>query len=63
MKKNFQQMFLILKRDSGLEKDSAILLNQIRTIDKSRIVKKICSLDNEIMEKVNLAIKISLDLN
>jgi len=53
----------ISSRDSKLKKDSTILLNQIRTIDKSRIIKKIHALDEELMEKVNLAIKASLDLD
>jgi len=52
----------LLSKDSRLKNDSTILLNQIRTIDKSRIIKKIRSLDEYIMEKVNLAIKISLGL-
>ncbi len=53
----------ISSNDSGLEKDSTILLNQIRTIDKSRIIKKIRLIDENIMNEVNLAIKVSLDLN
>ncbi len=51
------------KSISKLDKDSTILLNQIRTIDKSRILKKISKLDYETMKKVDSAIKISLDLN
>jgi mRNA interferase MazF len=47
---------------SGLEKDSVILAEQIRTIDKSRLKQKIVSLDEETMEKVNTAIEISLGL-
>lgn len=47
---------------SGLERDSVILLEQIRTIDKSRLKQKIAVLDEEIMEKVNIAIEISLGL-
>ncbi|AVX21418.1 MAG: type II toxin-antitoxin system PemK/MazF family toxin [Bacillota bacterium] len=47
---------------SGLEKDSVILLEQIRTIDKSRLREKVSTLDEEIMEKVNRAIAISLGL-
>ena len=65
--KNFTKEFptnvSLKKEDSRLKKDSTILLNQIRTIDKKRILKKVSELDKEIMEKVNLAIKISLDLN
>jgi len=51
------------KSESGLDKDSTILLNQIRVIDKQRIIKKLGFLNGEIMKKVNLAIKISLDLD
>lgn len=47
---------------SGLEKDSVILAEQIRTIDKSRLKQKIVSLDEDMMEKVNTAIEISLGL-
>ncbi len=50
------------KKDSKLDKDSTVLLNQIKVIDKKRIIKKISPLDNEIMKEIDLAIKISLDL-
>lgn len=50
------------KEDSCLDKDSTILLNQIRTIDKARLIKKISSLDNGMINKVDLAIKISLGM-
>jgi len=46
-----------------LKKDSTILLNQIRTIDKRRIIKKLSFLNREIIKKVDLTIKISLDLD
>jgi len=46
----------------GLEKDSVILLEQIRTIDKQRLQDKITELDEKAMQKVNQAIKISLGL-
>jgi len=46
----------------GLSKDSVILLEQIRTIDKMRIREKIGRLDDELMEKVNDAISISFGL-
>lgn len=45
-----------------LEKKSVILLEQIRTIDKKRIDEKLGSLSQEIMDKVNRAIKTSLDI-
>lgn len=47
---------------SGLERDSVILTEQIRTIDKSRLRQKVAFLDEEIMEKVNRALEISLGL-
>ena len=61
--KEFPTNVFILKEDSGLDKDSTILLNQIRTIDKNRLIKKIGSLDFNLINKLNLALKISLGLN
>lgn len=46
----------------GLSKDSVILLEQIRTIDKRRLREKIGSSDDEMMKKVNEALKISFGL-
>jgi len=60
--KEFPTNIFLLKNESRLNKDSTILLNQIRTIDKSRIIKRISTLDNHTMRKVEIAIKISLDL-
>ncbi len=48
--------------DYQLEKDSVILLEQIRTIDKQRLKKKIIELDERIMRKVDEALRISLGL-
>lgn len=44
-------------------KDSVILLEQLRTIDKRRLKDKVCHLDSEILTKVDKALKISLELN
>ena len=46
-----------------MDKDSVILLEQLRTIDKKRLKDKICHLDGEIMQKVNRALAISLELH
>ena len=46
----------------GLAKNSIILLEQIRTIDKRRLKEKMGRLDDESMEKVNAAISISFGL-
>jgi len=46
-----------------IEKDSVILLEQLRTIDKRRLKDKVCHLDGAMMAKVNQALKISLELD
>lgn len=44
-------------------KDSVVLLEQLRTIDKKRLKDKVCHLDDEIMEKVNKGLNVSLELD
>ena len=44
----------------GLAKDSVVLLEQIRTLDKSRLKEKIGELSPSVMERVNQALLISL---
>ena len=46
----------------SLEKDSVILLEQIRTIDKRRLKEKIAHLDEETMAEIDRALQISLGL-
>lgn len=46
-----------------MERDSVVLLEQLRTIDKKRLKDKICHLDGEIMNRVDLALKVSLELH
>ena len=46
----------------GLSKDSVVLAEQIRTIDKRRLKEKIGHLDGELMNKVNEALEISFGL-
>ena len=46
----------------GLAKDSVILLEQIRTIDKKRLREKMGHLDELLMQKVNDAITVSFGL-
>jgi mRNA interferase MazF len=60
--KEFATNVLLSKKDSKLNKDSTILLNQIRTIDKSRIKNKLYSLNYLLMKKVDMALKISMGL-
>ena len=49
-------------RSVGLTKDSVILLEQIRTIDKSRLKEKMGRLDGDTMTKVDNAIAVSFGL-
>ena len=46
----------------GIEKDSVILLEQLRTIAKRRLKDKVCHLDSAMLDKVNHALEISLEL-
>ncbi|MDU2064195.1 MAG: type II toxin-antitoxin system PemK/MazF family toxin [Sporomusaceae bacterium] len=45
-----------------MDKDSVILLEQLRTIDKRRLREKVTHLSEEVMEKVDEAIRVSLGL-
>ena len=47
----------------ALVKDSVILLEQLRTIDKQRLRDKVCHLDERLLEKVNEALRVSLELD
>ena len=53
---------VLSKSKCDIVKDSVILLEQLRTIDKKRLKDKVCHLDTEMLEKVNKALCISLDL-
>jgi len=46
----------------GLSKDSVVLLEQIRTIDKKRLKEKIGHVDDSIINMVNEAVSVSLGL-
>ena len=51
--------------DSGkydLVKDSVVLLEQLRTIDKTRLKDKICHLENQVLFEIDKALEISLGL-
>ena len=47
----------------GIIKDSVVLLEQLRTIDKKRLKDRVCHLDSDIMRKVSRALMISLELD
>ncbi len=48
---------------SGLSKDSVVLLEQVRTIDKKRLKEKMGSVDENAMNQIDNAISISFGLN
>ncbi|MBE6680834.1 MAG: type II toxin-antitoxin system PemK/MazF family toxin [Ruminococcaceae bacterium] len=52
----------VLADEFGLEKNSVILLEQIRTLDKKRLREKMGHLDEAVMNKVNSAISVSFGL-
>ena len=52
----------ISSKRNGFERDSVILLEQIRTLDKQRLTDKITHLDDEMMDKVDEALQVSLGL-
>ena len=47
----------------NIEKNSVILLEQLRTIDKKRLKDRVCHLDDRMMDQVNHALAISLELS
>ena len=49
-----------LDTDTGLLKDSVVLLEQIRTLDKKRLKEKICDVSQIKMAEINQALLISL---
>ena len=52
----------IAAMDDQLVKDSVVLLEQIRTIDKKRLREKICHLEDEVMERIDAGLLVSIGL-
>lgn len=48
--------------EGGMHKNSVVLLNQIRSVDKQRLVRRLGTLRPETMRRVNRAIQLSLGL-
>ena len=51
---------LLSSGNTGIEKTSKVLLNQIRAVDQRRLIKRIGTVNEEIIEKIDEAIRISL---
>ena len=52
----------VASSETGLERNSVVLLEQVRTIDKQRLTHKIAHLETDVMDRVNAALEISLGL-
>jgi mRNA interferase MazF len=53
---------LLKAGEGGTSKDSVILLNQIRSVDKRRLVRRLGTLSPESMQRVHRSLQISLGL-
>ena len=53
----------ILSAHAGLDRDSVVLLEQVRTIDKRRLKDYVGTLGQDDMQKVNTALAVSVGLN
>lgn len=62
IKKRYMPTHVSLRGTDGLKKASAVLLEQLRTIDKSRLINRLGSVGQETMKEVDKAIEISLGL-
>ena len=62
MEKHPLPTHVFINRNSVLQKDSIIMLEQIRTIDKSRLLEYIGHLDCRDMRAVDVSLRISLDM-
>ena len=49
-------------KKTGLERDSVVLLEQIRTIDKQRLTDRVTHLDSQVMHDVDEALRVSVGL-
>lgn len=61
-KTNIPTHIFINSSESNLPKDSIILVEQLRTIDKARIIKKVGHLSEIVMNKVKKALKINFNI-
>lgn len=60
--KNKLPTHIALAQSSGLSRDSVVLLEQIRTIDKQRLREKIGRVDDDTMRKINQALSVSFGM-
>ena len=61
-KANLPTHISLAARSCGLTRDSVILLEQIRTLDKRRLRERMGRVDGELMERIDAAIAVSFGL-
>ena len=61
-KANLPTHILLQRQETGLTRDSIVLLEQIRTIDKHRLKEKMGRIDGDAMEQIDHALSISFGL-
>ncbi len=59
-REKFYPFEVFIESRFGLKKDSKVMLNHIRSVDKIRLVKKLGKIDEELQEKIDDAIRVSL---
>ena len=62
-KKHYLPTHIHIRDSKTLPKDSVILAEQIRTIDRYRLREYVGSIDKEIMDEINIAMKISIGVD
>lgn len=62
VKRDYPNNVLITKGNGGLTVDSVALGGQVRAIATSRLLRQRGSLSSQIMEKIDRALRITLDL-
>lgn len=63
VKRPYPVIVFVQKGDGGLDKDSVVQCDQIKSLDKSRIVRKRGHFASDIIRKVDVALKNSLALS
>ena len=53
---------VIDSRCFSIVKDSVVLLEQLRTIDKQRLREKVCHLEEDMIRQIDEALRVSLDI-
>jgi mRNA interferase MazF len=53
---------VVIPAGNGLDNESKIMVNQIRTVDKKRLIKKLSKVSREVIKKIEAAIRIHFDM-